>query len=60
MPAMPPAARPCGRTGDAGKRSSWASLVMKTRSSSPVGQLDGADDAVAVLEPDQLQVVRAG
>ena len=35
MPAMPPAARPCGRTAEAGKRSSCASEVMKTRSSSP-------------------------
>jgi hypothetical protein len=31
-PAMPPAARPCGRTADAGNRSSCASLVMNTSS----------------------------
>ena len=30
-PAMPPPARPCGRTEAAGKRSSWASEVTKTR-----------------------------
>ncbi len=34
MPAMPPAERPWGRTELAGKRSSWASLVTKTRSRS--------------------------
>ena len=32
MPAIPPAARPCGRTDPAPNRSSWASEVMKTRS----------------------------
>ena len=32
-PAMPPAARPCGRTEDAGKRSSCASDVTNTSSS---------------------------
>ena len=31
---MPPAARPCGRTAPARNRSSWASLVMNTRSAS--------------------------
>ena len=33
IPAMPPAARPCGRTAAAPKRSSCASLVTKTSSS---------------------------
>jgi len=37
MPAMPPAARPWGRTADAGKRSSRASLVMNTSSASAPG-----------------------
>ena len=32
MPAIPPAARPCGLTADAPNLSSWASLVTKTRS----------------------------
>ena len=36
IPAIPAAARPCGRTWIAENRSSWASLVMNTRSSSPV------------------------
>ena len=53
-PAMPPAARPCGRTAAAGNRSSWASEVMSTRSSSPVAQLDGADDLVARPQADDL------
>jgi len=30
--AIPPALRPCGRTADAAKCSSWASLLMNTRS----------------------------
>ena len=33
MPAIPPAARPCGRTLPASKRSSWASLVTRTSTS---------------------------
>ena len=35
MPAIPPAPRPCGRTAEALKWSSWASEVTKTSSSSP-------------------------
>ncbi len=34
MPAIPAATRPCGRTEAAGNRSSWASVVMNTRSQS--------------------------
>ena len=56
MPAIPPAARPCGRTADAGKRSSWASLVTKTRSSSPSRSAAAPDDAVAVAQRDDLPV----
>ena len=33
---MPPPERPCGRTPEAGKWSSWASVEMKQSSSSPV------------------------
>ena len=33
MPAMPPAPRPCGRTFEASKRSSWASEVTSVRMS---------------------------
>ena len=58
-PAMPPPERPCGRTASAPKCSSWASEVMKHSVSSPVAQLDGADDLVAVLEPDDLPLVLA-
>ena len=36
MPAIPAAARPCGRTAAAGNLSSWASVVMNTRSQSSV------------------------
>ena len=55
-PATPPPDRPCGRTTDAGKCSSWASLVTKT-SSLVAGRLDPADDGVAVVEPDQVPAV---
>ena len=41
MPAMPPAARPCGRTEEAAYRSSCASDVMNTSSS------DSADSCTA-------------
>ncbi len=37
MPAIPPAARPCGRTAAAGNLSNWASVLMSTRSQSSLG-----------------------
>ena len=57
---MPPAARPCGRTDDAAKRSSCASEVMNTSSAdSPdsCGQLHRPHHPVAVLQRDQLELV---
>ncbi len=59
MPATPPPARPCGRTSEAEKCSSWASDVTKTSSSSPVVELDRADEDVAVVERDEVPLVAA-
>ena len=59
MPAMPPPARPCGRTPAAAKCSSWASLVTKHELLLAGHQLDGADDLVAVAEADDLPLVAA-
>ena len=53
MPAMPPAARPCGRTAEAGKCSSEASERRSTSSSASATARD-ADHLVAVLERDRL------
>ena len=50
MPAMPPAGAPCGRTADAGKCSSWASLVTKT-SSAPSGAEAAPTTASPGLRP---------
>ncbi len=57
MPAIPPPARPWGRTPSAPKCSSWASEVMKHSSSVPVASSQGADHLVAVLERDDLPLV---
>src|ERR1700722_16767247 len=38
MPVMPPAWRPCGRTAEAGNRSSWASDATNTSSASSPGR----------------------
>ena len=48
------AGAPCGRTPEAGKRSSWASEVTNTSSSSSLRELEPADDLVAVVEPDDV------
>ena len=54
---MPPAGRPWGRTWSAPNRSSWASDVTKTRSSVAGAQVERADHAVTVAEPDELEGV---
>ena len=59
MPAMPPPERPCGRTSEAGKCSSWATVADEAQRLLAGGELDGADDLVAVLEADHLPLVAA-
>ena len=60
MPAMPPAERPCGRTDLAGKRSSWASRGDEDEVEVLAVGDRGTDDAVAVLEADDVPVVALG
>ena len=54
MPAMPPAARPCGRTADAGKCRSEASEEIEHELVGVGSTGDRADHLVAVLEGDHL------
>ena len=51
MPAMPPPDRPCGRTPEAGKWSSWASVEMKQSSSSPVASSTAPTTSSPSLRP---------
>ena len=51
----PPRRLPCGRTTEAGKRSSCASEVTNTRSVVVGAELDRTHDLVAVLEPHHSQ-----